>query len=177
VITVVPYDSTWPTTFAVIRERLALALDGVPATAIEHVGSTAVPGLWAKPVIDVDIVVAPAHVAAASDALQAVGFSPHGNLGIEHRWAFGAPPDWPPLHAYVVLDGSLALRNHLAVRDALRAHPDLRAAYSTFKQRLATEADDMATYVEAKSPLLRQILRRAGFTDEELAQIEDANRA
>lgn len=69
----------------------AIADAKVPVVAIEHVGSTSVPGLAAKPVIDCDIVVAEGDIAAATDVLVSLGFSPLGELGIPERWAFKEP--------------------------------------------------------------------------------------
>ena len=96
----------------------------VPVVAIEHVGSTAVPGLAAKPVLDCDIVVAEQDVAAGSRALTGLGFTPLGELGIPLRWAFKEPKRLAGTNTYLVVAGSLSLRNHLAVRDSLRADPD-----------------------------------------------------
>ena len=124
-IEVVEYDGEWPRRFEMLRERYAVALAAlaVPVVAIEHVGSTSVPGLAAKPVIDCDIVVAPEHVEGASAVLVDLGFRPLGELGIPLRWAFKEPADWPQTHTYVVVDGALSFHNHLAVREALRTDP------------------------------------------------------
>jgi len=122
VITVVEYDPAWPERFEVLREEYATAMSAaaVPVVAIEHVGSTSVPGLAAKPVIDCDVVVAEAHVAAASSVLMSLGFAPLGQLGIPLRWAFKEPARLSRTNTYVVVAGCLSLRNHLAVRDVLR---------------------------------------------------------
>ncbi|MDY7106656.1 MAG: GrpB family protein [Actinomycetota bacterium] len=176
-ISVVEYDPTWPAQFEELRSRYRRALDGVPVVAIEHVGSTSVEGLAAKPVIDIDIVVTAEHVAAASDALAAIGFEPMGELGIAQRWAFRQPDGLTRTNTYVTVDGCVSLRNHLAVRDVLRTDPELRAEYGALKQRLGTELDDIGAYVEAKSPVLQRVLERAGFSADELAGIDDANRA
>ena len=92
-ITVVEYDLAWPERFEMLRSEYATAMAraGVPVIAIEHVGSTSVPGLAAKPVIDCDIVVREAQVAAASIVLASLGFTPLGELGIPQRWAFKEP--------------------------------------------------------------------------------------
>jgi GrpB-like predicted nucleotidyltransferase (UPF0157 family) len=97
VILVVEYDPAWPRRFGQLRRQYAAAMAaaGVPVVAIEHVGSTAVPGLAAKPVIDCDIVVAEKDVAAGSRALTGLGFTPLGELGIPLRWAFRSPSGWP----------------------------------------------------------------------------------
>jgi GrpB-like predicted nucleotidyltransferase (UPF0157 family) len=174
VIEVVEYDATWPAVFARLRATYAAALEaaGVPYVAIEHVGSTSVPGLAAKPVIDCDVVVADEHVQAASDVLVELGFRPVGELGIPQRWAFKHPTDWPRNHTYVVVAGSLALRNHLAVRDALRADAHLRDEYAVVKRRVATTAADIEEYGQGKNAMVQEILRAAGLSDDERASID-----
>ena len=81
-----------------------------PSAAIEHVGSTSVPGLAAKPVIDCDIVVVRRDVAAASEVLTGLGFQPEGELGIPLRWAFKEPERLAGTNTYIVEAGSLSLR-------------------------------------------------------------------
>jgi len=90
---VVEYDPAWPLRFERLRQEYAraMAAAAVPVVAIEHVGSTAVPGLAAKPVIDCDIVVARQDVTAGSQVLAGLGFAPLGELGIPLRWAFREP--------------------------------------------------------------------------------------
>ncbi len=176
-ITVVDYDPRWPAVFDALRAKYEAALVGVPVVGIEHVGSTSVPGLAAKPVIDIDIVVAAPQVDAALAAMANAGFRSRGELGIEDRWALRAPPDTPRTNTYVVVAGSLALRNHLGVRDVLRNDAALRDEYASLKRALAQKVDNGSQYVEAKSSLLSLILARAGLSDEERKLIEEANRA
>lgn len=175
-IEVVPYDPLWPMLFAQTREVLTHALVGVQVVAIEHVGSTAVPGLAAKPVVDIDVIVERPHLEAAIRALERAGYTHRGELGITDRHSM-AGPDAPRRHVYVTAAGSLALRNHLAVRDALRANATLRRAYGDLKSRLAEEAIDIGDYVERKTELLLGILASAGFTEPELDAIRAANRS
>jgi GrpB-like predicted nucleotidyltransferase (UPF0157 family) len=176
VISVVEYDPGWPRRFESLRDEYAgaMAAAGVPVVAIEHVGSTAVPGLAAKPVIDCDIVVAEPVVMAASQTLVALGFTPLGELGIPSRWAFKEPERLAGTNTYVVVEGSLSLRNHLAVRNVLRADPDLREEYATVKRRVAAVTDDIDEYGRGKSPVIQRILATAGLTGAELSSI-DAN--
>ena len=177
VITIVEYDPTWRGIYEQLRSIYASSLGSTPILTIEHVGSTAVEGLAAKPVIDIDIVVASQDVGAATDALRSIGFRALGEQGISGRWAFRQPEDLPATHTYVVEASSLALRNHLAVRDTLRAEADLRAQYAQLKRELASSSADMSVYVKGKSTLLCQILEQAGLSDDELSLIERANRA
>ena len=175
-IEVVPYDPDWPESFAEIRDDLARALRGVRVRAIEHVGSTAVPGLAAKPQIDVDVVVRRADLEDAIAALAAVGYEHRGDLGIADRHAMRAANKAPRRNVYVVVDGSVALRNHLAVRDALRADPVLRDAYGVLKLRLTADVEGTEAYVEGKTDLLVAILAKAGFPEDELEAVRAANR-
>jgi GrpB-like predicted nucleotidyltransferase (UPF0157 family) len=177
VIRVVDYDPDWPRRFESLRDEYAgaMAAAGVPVAAIEHVGSTAVPGLAAKPVIDCDIVVAEPAVMAASETLVvALGFTPLGELGIPSRWAFKEPERLAGTNTYVVVEESLSLRNHLAVRDVLRVDANLREQYETVKRRMAAVTDDIDEYGQGKSAVIQRILAAAGLTDAELASI-DAN--
>jgi GrpB-like predicted nucleotidyltransferase (UPF0157 family) len=175
VIEVVDYDPDWPARFESLRRAYAAALAGagVPVVTIEHVGSTSVPGLAAKPVIDCDIVVARPDVAAASQVLEELGFIPEGELGIPLRWAFREPPRLPRTNTYVIVDGSLALRNHRAVRDTLRADPALRAEYSAVKRRVGAGAADIEEYGRGKNATIQRILAATGLTEAERASIDN----
>jgi GrpB-like predicted nucleotidyltransferase (UPF0157 family) len=176
VISVVEYDPAWAERFEQLRQEYAeaMAAAGVPVVAIEHVGSTSVPGLAAKPVIDCDIVVAGRDVAAASQTLTGLGFKPLGELGIPLRWAFKEPARLAGTNTYVVVDGSLSLRNHLAVRDILRAESDLREQYAAVKRLVGATAANIEQYGRGKNAIVQQILAAAGLTDAERAAI-DAN--
>jgi len=176
VILVAEYDPAWPMRFDQLRREYAqaLAASGVPVVAIEHVGSTAVPGLAAKPIIDCDIVVAGPDVASASQVLAGLGFTPEGELGIPLRWAFKAPARLAPTNTYVVVQGSLSLRNHIAVRDILRADPDLRDQYAAVKRTVGAVATNIDDYGRGKNAMVQRILAAAGLTDAERASI-DAN--
>jgi GrpB-like predicted nucleotidyltransferase (UPF0157 family) len=177
VIEVVAYDPTWPARFEAIRERIAPRLADI-AQSIEHVGSTAIPNLAAKPIIDIDIVVAePRAVQAAIAVLESLGYRHKGDLGIEGREAFDRPEGTHPHHLYVCLADTAALRNHLAVRRHLLTNPAAREAYGALKLRLANEAADIDEYLYAKTDLVLTFLRAEGIDPEEIAAIEAANRA
>jgi GrpB-like predicted nucleotidyltransferase (UPF0157 family) len=176
-IEIVDYDPDWPAQFELLRRRYERALAGVVIVAIEHVGSTSVPGLAAKPVIDVDVVVSAEQVPRAVEAMERVGFVSLGECGIPDRWALRAPTKRPRTNPYVVVDGCLALRNHLAVRDQLRADDVLRDEYAALKRSIVARVHDIDAYVEEKSPFLSLVLARAGLTDDERHAIELANRS
>jgi GrpB-like predicted nucleotidyltransferase (UPF0157 family) len=173
VIQVVDYDPAWPHRFQELRREYAdaMAAAGVPVVAIEHVGSTSVPGLAAKPIIDCDIVVAEADAPATSGVLTKLGFQPLGELGIPKRWAFKEPSRLAGTNTYVIADGSLSLRNHLAVRDVLRSDPELRAKYAAVKRRVGAAAANIDEYGRGKTEMVQQILAAAGLTVEELGSI------
>lgn len=173
-IEVCEYDAAWAARFEQLRSQYAAALEraGVPVVAIEHVGSTAVPGLAAKPIIDCDIVVAERDVAAASDVLVGLGFEPRGELGIPQRWAFYEPPRLAGTNTYVIVDGSLALRNHRAVRDVLRSDPQLRDEYSAVKRAVGATAADIYEYGAGKNDTIQRILAAAGLSATERSSIE-----
>ncbi len=175
-ITVVDYDPHWPEVFTDIRDALVVALTEIPVVAIEHVGSTSVPGLAAKPIVDVDVVVRRQFVSRAIDALQLVGYEPLGDLGIPDRYALKAPPGAPRQNVYVTVEGCLSLRNHLGLREVLRNDAALRDEYSATKQRLAAETDDIDVYLDGKTPVVRRILERAGLRPDELDEIARLNR-
>jgi GrpB-like predicted nucleotidyltransferase (UPF0157 family) len=177
VIVVVEYDPAWVKRFDVLRREYAAAMAGagVPVVAIEHVGSTSVPGLAAKPIIDCDIIVRAGEVAAASDVLVSLGFTPLGELGIPERWAFREPARFAGTNTYVIVDGCLSLRNHLALRDALRADAALRAEYAAAKRRAGAQAATIDEYGQLKGPVVQNILAAAGLTGAELATVAGAN--
>ena len=175
-IVVVDYDPHWPVAFATIRATLEAALAGVPVIGIEHVGSTSVPGLAAKPIIDIDVIVDRSHIADAASALEACGYTPLGDMGVPDRYAFKAPHEATRQNIYVTVDGCLSLRNHLGLRDVLRDDPELRDQYSSVKRHLAATTDDIDVYVDGKSDVVRRVLARAGLAIAELDEIEAVNR-
>ncbi|MCS6562494.1 MULTISPECIES: GrpB family protein [Curtobacterium] len=177
-IEVVEYRPAWSERFRQLHDAYAAALDAaaVPFRSIEHVGSTSVPGLAAKPVLDVDVVVDAADVPAAVAAMAMIGFESRGELGVPGRQAFRTPERFAPTNTYVITVRSLALRNHLALRDVLRADPALRDEYAAVKRRAASEAEDIDDYIERKSEVLGRILHAGGLSDDERAAITATNR-
>lgn len=176
-VIVVEYDPSWPEIFRQLHDRIWPVVRDL-AVAIEHVGSTSVPGLPAKPVIDLSVVVPSAReVSFAIDRLATLGYQHRGNLGIEGREAFRAPLDLPAHHLYLCPSQSPALENHLTVRDYLRAHPEAAAAYGELKKELARRfPQDMDRYCTGKTDFLLDILRKAGLPPDRLQAIESANR-
>jgi GrpB-like predicted nucleotidyltransferase (UPF0157 family) len=161
-IVVVEYDPAWPSIFEELRIPVKGAL-GELAVAIEHVGSTAVPGLAAKPVIDMDVVIpSPADLAIVVERLATLGYAHQGDLGIRGREAFLAPASKPAHHLYVCpVDGD-ELRRHRLFRDYLRAHPEAARRYAALKKDAARRfPDDRVAYTEAKSHFIEEVLQMA----------------
>ncbi len=176
-VIVVDYDPAWPARFEALRSRIAEAVREI-ALAIEHVGSTSVPGLAAKPVIDMTVVVASRDdIPATIERLAVIGYRHRGDLGITGREAFHAPAGLPDHRLYVCAEDSAALANHLALRDWLRSHSDDALAYGALKQRLALQfRDDIDSYVDGKTDFIGAILAEAGFGPEVVSEIAAANR-
>lgn len=163
-IDIVPYDVSWPARFEREAARVRAALGDV-AVAVEHVGSTSVPGLAAKDVIDI-------QVAVAGFEPEARFRDPLERLGYVHR----EDPD-EPAHRFFKLedDGGRRLvnihvcevgsdwdRRHIAFRDLLRTRPDVAAEYERLKHDLAPRFEVVDDYASAKGDFIRRLLRRFG---------------
>ena len=161
-IIVEDYDPCWLECFQLLSRRIAEAL-GSMAAAIEHVGSTAVPNLAAKPIIDIDVVLTTlADLPAAIERLAKIGYIHQGSLGVAGREAFISSVKDVPHHLYVCSAGSKALEDHLAFRDYLRSHPREAKAYADLKRALATKfRDDRSGYVSGKTAFVAEMLSRA----------------
>ena len=159
-IIVVDYDPRWPEAFAALRARIASAL-GDLAAAIEHVGSTAVLGLAAKPVIDIDVLLtAPVGLPETIKRLAPLGYVHRGNLGVAGREAFRQPAGQAAHHLYVCASNSMEYRRHIAFRDYLRAHPDSGKRYGELKRSLAAQyGHDRERYGVGKDEFINEILR------------------
>lgn len=163
-ITVVDYDPDWPCAFERERDRLRAAL-GERAIRIEHHGSTAVPGLAAKPIIDIQISVEQlTPLEPYVQALEALGYRhvPHADDSFA---PFLHKPDaWPHTHhVHLVLAGGEEERRTLAFRDCLRANASLARDYEALKRQLAAESKgtDFAVqqaYADAKTAFVEQVL-------------------
>lgn len=157
-IVIVRYDPLWPARFAAERRRIVEAL-GPTARRVDHIGSTSVPGLAAKPIIDIDVGVPdvddePTYL----PALERAGY----HLRVRqpgHRMVRTAGLD---VHVHICGEGSEWERRHLLFRDWLRLDDSDRAAYAALKRELARrEWSDMNAYADAKGALIGQIMTRA----------------
>ena len=165
-VIVLPYDEAWEQDFIKIQKELQDAL-GELALRIEHVGSTAVHGLSAKPVIDIDVVIRDRSLLGdVIRALEKAGYRHEGDLGIAGREAFDydGKEHLKTHHLYVCAQDSAELRRHLMFRDYLRAHPEAVRAYSRVKEEgAALYPDDIEQYIEYKSPLIEKIYGEIGI--------------
>ena len=160
-ITLAPYDPRWPARFLAARRELLHALDAEWLVAVEHIGSTAVPGLAAKPIIDMLTGVRSLEpVETANAALEALGYVPWfgatGRVSYERRNAEGQATH----HVHFVVFGDLLWRNQLMFRDALRTNAADREAYEKLKRELAAKYTDTRDYSEAKGPFVESVLSR-----------------
>ena len=159
-----PYDSRWPDEFA--RESLAVARAlGSILTAIHHIGSTAIPGIRAKPIIDMLAVSADISLLDESPSpLEALGYEALCEFGIPGRRYFrkdsSAAVRTHQIHAFQT--GSPQISRHLAFRDYLRAHSDAARDYDALKQRLAESyPNDISSYTDGKDSFIQDIDTRA----------------
>jgi len=155
------YNPDWPAEFAALTGVYRDSL-GKLVLRVEHVGSTAVPNLRAKPILDIDIVMPSYEVFPDIVAhLRRLGYMHNGDQGIKEREAFkrlddtapytSPPKKWMPHHLYVCPANSLELRRHLIFRDALRAHNNLRQEYEKRKLDIAERSGgDRHVYAQIK---------------------------
>lgn len=165
-VIVLPYDPAWKDAFEEIKGEIESAL-GDLILGVEHVGSTSVEGLSAKPCIDVDVVIQDYSVfAEVVRRLEAIGYSHEGDLGIRDREAFRYS-DKPHLlthHLYVCPRDSRELHRHLTFRDFLRSHPEAAKQYSQVKERAAQLfPEDMDQYIAYKSPCIARLYEQCGL--------------
>jgi GrpB-like predicted nucleotidyltransferase (UPF0157 family) len=160
-VVVLPYSARWPELFAAESTLLHEALQPWLVAAVEHVGSTAVLGLCAKPVIDI---MAPVKDLASSrpaiEAAQAVGYCYYPYKPDQMHWFCKPSPAVRTHHLHLVPWQSRLWQERLAFRDALRSSPSLAQKYGVLKQELAAKhGADREAYTEAKAPFIASVLR------------------
>lgn len=184
-----PHNPQWLTKFQEIKAQLSQILKELPITSIEHVGSTCIPDLRAKPVIDIDIITPASSLSAARSALVHASYTDCGEMNVPGRFAFRQPGygRFEAAHGpgrdgelryntYVMLEGCVALRNHLDIRRVLMEDKALKEEYGRVKGRLQeAEFENIGQYVSGKNEILCKILRAAGWTEEELEPVIKAN--
>ena len=156
-VTVLPYDAAWTSDFEKIKNEITRATGDI-IVGVEHVGSTAVEGMSAKPCIDIDVVIEDYSVFDETvSRLAAIGYIHEGDLGIADRHAFryDSKPHLPAHHLYVCPKASEELRRHIVFRDYLRANEQAAAEYSAVKEEGARlYPDDIDGYIAHKSPCI-----------------------
>ncbi|AXG98987.1 GrpB family protein [Deinococcus wulumuqiensis] len=162
VIEVVPYDPAWPAQFEAIAASIRAKL-GPLALSVEHVGSTSVPGLAAKPIIDLDVVISSRlRLPEVISKLAELSYVHEGNLGIPGREAFMWPAGSQRHHLYVCSVNTPNLHYHLLFRDYLRQHPEKALEYGQLKEKLARGfPHDIDGYMLGKQDLISRIMQEA----------------
>jgi len=159
-VVVLPYDEAWKKDFEEIKAELMAVLDGL-VLSVEHVGSTSVPGLAAKPIIDIDVVIEDTDCfEKVKTALETIGYQHEGDLGIPDREAFkyDGKEHLRKHHLYVCAKDSDELKRHLSFRDYLRTHPDAVKEYGRIKEEGARlYPNDIDSYIEYKAPFIENI--------------------
>ena len=165
-VIVVPYDSHWPTAFEQIAREVQAAL-GSLAVQIHHVGSTSVPGMSAKPIIDLDVEIQGTSVLPEVIArLAEIGYEHEGNLGIAGREAFRYEDKNHLMkhHLYVCPSDSAELKRHLTFRNYLRQHPESAKEYTAVKEEAARQyPDSIDDYISYKSACIEKIYQICGL--------------
>ncbi|KTC92585.1 MULTISPECIES: bifunctional GrpB family protein/GNAT family N-acetyltransferase [Legionella] len=163
-IEVVPYDPAWPTQFSLEASLVKNAL-GDNCIEIHHMGSTAVPGLAAKPVIDmIPVVKDISKVDAANLLMGKLGYEARGEYGILFRRYFQKGGNHRTHHAHVFEVGNPEIERHLKFRNWMRANPEDRKAYGKLKQSLAVQyPHDMDAYCLGKDSFIAEIDKKTGF--------------
>jgi GrpB-like predicted nucleotidyltransferase (UPF0157 family) len=164
-IIVAPYDPAWANEFIRIRDEVLSAVQD-SVLAIEHVGSTSVPGLYAKPIIDINIVIDKEMFQTVAEELSNIGYQHEGDLGVQGREAFKYD-DKPHLmkhHLYVCDKDAEELKRHLALRDFLRMNEEYRDKYSRIKLEMAEKyPHDIDAYIDGKQPVIMEIYEKCGL--------------
>jgi len=163
-IVIVDYDPEWPRRYEALRARIA-PIVGDLAAEIVHLGSTSVPGLAAKPVIDLNIQLRSSNdLPAVIERLAGLGYRHEGDLGIPGRETFATPPSYSvhDHHLYVCAPDWAGHADQIAFRDYLRAHPTTARAYARLKRSLAARhRDNRGAYANAKAGFVAAVLKRA----------------
>jgi GrpB-like predicted nucleotidyltransferase (UPF0157 family) len=163
-VTVVPYDPRWPAAFERAAREVREAL-GESLLAIHHIGSTSIPGIHAKPIIDMLAVASDLlRVDECAERMRGIGYEAKGEFGIGGRRYFRRdnPAGVRTEHVHAFAAESPHVRRHLAFRDFLRAHAELAQEYSHLKQRLAAAHPfDIEAYMDGKEAFIRQTEAKA----------------
>ena len=167
-VTVLPYDKKWRSDFEEIKKEIQSVV-GDLIIGTEHVGSTSVEGMSAKPCIDIDVIIKDYSVfGAVVNRLETIGYIHEGDLGIPEReaFAYAGKDHLQKHHLYVCPESSKELQRHIAFRNFLRKNPDAAAKYSRVKEEAARLfPDDIDKYIEYKSPCIEEILMELNIAE------------
>lgn len=183
---ILPYDPEWKQAFEKLSAVLYPRLKDFEIN-IQHVGSTSVPGLHAKPILDIDIIIHDkSSLDHISEILASMGYIGRGDQGVPGRFAFrqssphtplrGEGEKWQEHHLYVCFSDSLALKNHIIFRDSLLKDGDLVEEYSNLKMDLVNQKGmTREQYTIQKTAFILNVLTSNGLTENELNEIRKAN--
>src|SRR5437868_13002384 len=157
-IQVVAPDPEWPFKFQQEAAQITAALGSLLA-AVHHIGSTSIPGIFVKPIIDILLEVPDTdRLDAIGEGMQTLGYEGMGEFGIAGRRYFrkSDASGVRTHHVHAFATGDLHVHRHLAFRDYLIAHPDIASEYSALKQRLAAQhSEDIDAYMDGKDPFIK----------------------
>jgi GrpB-like predicted nucleotidyltransferase (UPF0157 family) len=183
-----PYNPDWKTEFESIKQIIQTELNDLDLEIdIQHVGSTAIPGLFAKPILDIDIIIKNKALRnSITKRLEKIGYKSKGEQGISGRFAFRQTSDFTPLsetkkkhqshHLYICYSDSLALKNHLLFREMLRNDKGLIESYSELKKSMTDNLKiTREEYTIKKTNFIISVLTKVGFNEQELTEIANAN--
>lgn len=172
-ITVIPYDPKWPALFQQEAKQIHAIL-GDLLSDIHHIGSTAIPGIYAKPVIDIIPVVKDITlVDHTNEAMQSAGYTPKGEFGIPFRRYFQKENEGiRTCNIHIYEAGNAEIERHLAFKNYMLNHKEEAKAYSDLKQQLAlTFPDDIIAYCNGKEDFIRKIDNKAGPVHYRMMQV------
>jgi GrpB-like predicted nucleotidyltransferase (UPF0157 family) len=164
-VIVLPYNCEWKEEFVKIKNELDQAI-GKDIISIEHVGSTSIEGLAAKPVIDIDIIIDRIKFENIKNGLKDIGYRHEGDLGVNGREAFEYDNKEHLMkhHLYVCDKYNEELKRHIVFRDWLRKHPGDADMYGNIKIEMAKKyPNDIDSYIEGKTPCVIEIYQKCGL--------------
>lgn len=167
-IIVEPYNPQWVHEFNKFKNEILPVIHN-DMISIEHVGSTSVTGLWAKPIIDIDVIIDGGKLPAIIEKLASMGYRHQGDLGVTGREAFAyeeaEKTHLMKHHLYVCHKENAELKQHLAFRDFLRKSPEYCKKYSTIKIEMAKNfPHDIDSYIKGKEPIILEIYKLCGIS-------------
>ena len=165
-VVVLPYDSSWKDAYEKIKQEIESAVSHL-IVGVEHVGSTSVEGLSAKPCIDIDVVIKDnSMLSEVIKALADIGYIHEGDLGIKDREAFKYEhkPHLQQHHLYVCPEQSAELKRHITFRDFLRQNSEAAKKYGEVKVKAAElYCDDIEKYMQYKSSCIEELYKMCGL--------------